>query len=189
MIDNEALPRNEDVVLVKDYIKDIEVELKYSTADNFTGKVIYDFSDAYLRYGTVKRLQKAQEILKIKGLRLKIWDAFRPTYAQFVMWEVYPDDDFVADPTTGYSSHSCGNTVDVAVVDMDGNEIEMPTSFDDFEGMINYKYELEENKVKSENALMLKKIMLDCGFYHCPTEWWHFRDVDKYPVVEDFVHD
>ena len=49
-------PADDDFVRVQDYIPDIRVELKYATADNFTGTVIYGFSDAYLRYGTVKKL-------------------------------------------------------------------------------------------------------------------------------------
>lgn len=181
-----VIPADEDIVLVKDYIEDIKVDLKYSTADNFTGKIIYNFSDAYLRYGTVKRLQKAQEILRAKGLSLKIWDAFRPAAAQFVMWEVYPDDDFVADPTTGFSTHSRGNTVDVTVVDKDENEIAMPTKFDDFEEMIKYDYNSAENSETSKNAIMLKEIMVNEGFHPCTTEWWHFRDIDVYPVEKEF---
>ena len=178
---------NDEIVSVAKYIDDIFVQLKYSTTDNFTGKVIYNFSNAYLRYGTVKRLQKVQSALKEKGFRLKIWDAFRPVYAQFVMWEAYPDDDFVADPTTGFSSHSRGNTVDVTVVDKNGNEIPMPTGFDDFEGMIKYDYEAKENEEATKNSNMLKEIMINAGFHPCTTEWWHFRDIDTYPVEKDFL--
>ncbi len=188
MIEKSVIPADEDIVLVKDYIEDIAVELKYSTCDNFTGKVIYDYKNAYLRYGTIKKLKKVQNSLKEKGYRLKIWDAFRTIEAQFVLWEVYPVDEFVADPNKGGSSHNCGNTVDVTVIDENGNELEMPTAFDDFQAMIDYQYDLEENKVKSENARMLKAIMLECGFYHSPYEWWHFRDVDKYPIERNFVH-
>lgn len=176
-----------EIVLVDKYITDVETELRYSTENNFTGKVIYNFNRAYLRYGTVERLKKAQERLKEKGYSLKIWDAFRPVEAQFVMWNVYPDDDFVADPTKGFSHHSRGNTVDVTVIDENGKEIPMPTDFDDFEAMAKYDYEAEKDTEACKNALMLKEIMLDVGFYISNTEWWHFRDVDMYPVEENFV--
>ena len=69
MIEKSVIPADEAIVLVKDYIEDIAVELKYSTCDNFTGKVIYDYKNAYLRYGTIKRLKKVQNALKEKGYR------------------------------------------------------------------------------------------------------------------------
>ncbi len=176
----------DEMVAVDTYIKDILSDLKYSTENNFTGKVIYTFKKAYLRYGTVQKLKKAQELLKKKKFRLKIWDAFRPVSAQFLMWEYYPDDDFVADPTKGFSNHSRGNTVDVTVVDENGNELLMPTSFDDFEAMINYDYNAPENNEATQNAYMLKEIMIESGFCPSTTEWWHFTDSDRYPVEEEF---
>ncbi|MDE6929141.1 MAG: hypothetical protein K2P02_00065, partial [Lachnospiraceae bacterium] len=72
----EPVLDKEDFVNVEDYIEDIYVELRYSTADNFTGQKIYEFSDAYLRYGTAKKLMCVQEKLREQGLSLKIWDAF-----------------------------------------------------------------------------------------------------------------
>ena len=54
-------PLDTDFVMVKTYIPDIQVELRYATTQNFTGQRIYDFSDAYLRYGTVKKLMLVQE--------------------------------------------------------------------------------------------------------------------------------
>ena len=60
-------PENEAFVRVRDYIPKITVDLRYATADNFTGQVIYTFSDAYLRYGTVKKLAPAQETLAEQG--------------------------------------------------------------------------------------------------------------------------
>ena len=92
---------DEMFVRIRDYIPDIVVELKYATADNFTGQIIYDFEDAFLRYGTVKKLRAVQDALREQGLSLKIWDAFRPVSAQFRLWEVYPDATFVANPQTG----------------------------------------------------------------------------------------
>lgn len=52
-ITTEKEPENDEYVLVKKYIPDIYVELRYATENNFTGVKIYDFTEAYLRYGTV----------------------------------------------------------------------------------------------------------------------------------------
>lgn len=74
-------PEDTALVRVRDYIPDIWVDLRYAGENNFTGAAIYDFSDAYLRYGTVKKLAAVQEALRGEGLSLLIWDAYRPQYA------------------------------------------------------------------------------------------------------------
>ena len=43
--------------------------------------------------------------------------------------------------------------------------------------------------LEEENALLLEKIMTDCGFKPYKGEWWHFTDTDTYPVEEEFVPD
>ena len=52
-------PADAELVLVTDYIPEVRVELAYASEDNFTGQTIYEFSEAYLRYGTVKKLKLA----------------------------------------------------------------------------------------------------------------------------------
>ena len=52
----ESIPAPEDFVRVADWIPDIYTDLRYAADNNFTGQAIYDFSDAYLRYGTVQKL-------------------------------------------------------------------------------------------------------------------------------------
>ena len=177
----EPEPADDEFVLIQDYIPDIRVELKYATADNFTGMVIYDFSEAYLRYGTVKKLQSVQAALAEQGLQLKIWDAFRPVSAQFDLWEAYPDPNYVANPTVGFSSHSRGNTVDVTITDLQGNELAMPTGFDDFSSMANRNYS-DCGEEEAENARFLQELMEAHGFVGYFGEWWHFSDTQEYPV-------
>ncbi|MDO4481941.1 MAG: M15 family metallopeptidase [Bacillota bacterium] len=183
--EENVMIRDEDFVNVKEYIPDIEVELKYASEDNFTGWVIYDFDEAYLRYGTVRKLAEAQDKLKEKGFRIKIWDAFRPVSAQFKLWEVYPDDTFVANPNTGASSHSRGNTVDITLVKTGGDYVEMPTGFDDFSEQAKRTYEGVSEAAKM-NSLLMERIMEECGFEPYENEWWHFSDRDEYPVEENY---
>ena len=95
---------NSTFVRVKDYIPDIAVELRYSGTNNFMGKAIYDFDDAYLRYGTVKKLIKVQDALREQGLSLKIWDAFRPAGAQYILWDACQNDTYIDDPSVRFSS-------------------------------------------------------------------------------------
>ena len=53
-------PTDEDFVRVTDYIPNIVVDLRYATDNNFTGQKIYDFTDVWLRLGTVKKLMLVQ---------------------------------------------------------------------------------------------------------------------------------
>lgn len=178
-------PAPGDFVRVLDYIPDMYQELKYATDRNFTGQVIYDFSDAYLRYGTVKKLAAVCNDLAELGLSLKIWDGFRPVSAQFKLWEVCPDPTFVANPEKGFSSHSRGNTVDVTLVDRDGNELEMPSEFDDFSAKANRDFS-DCTETAAAHAQLLEVLMEKHGFYGYFDEWWHFYDNDQYPVEETF---
>lgn len=183
----ETLPEPEEdaLVPVQDYIPGILTDLRYARPDNFTGQTIYDFQQVYLRYGTVKKLKAVQASLGEVGLGLKIWDGFRPVSAQFKLWEVCPDDTYVADPRRGYSNHSRGNAVDVTLVDKAGRELEMPTQFDDFSGKADRDYS-DCSETAAENALLLQTIMEKYGFQGYYGEWWHFNDTVRYEVEENF---
>ena len=176
-------PADEEMVDVLDYIPDLFVELKYATADNFTGQIIYDFTEARLRYGTVKKLAAVQAALAEQGYGLRIWDAWRPASAQFALWKVCPDPMYVADPNRGFSSHSRGNTVDVTLTFSDGTAVEMPTGFDDFSALADRDYSDVPEPAKS-NALLLENAMKEQGFRCYAGEWWHFTDEQTYPVAE-----
>lgn len=178
-------PDQADLVRVQDYIPDVLVELKYSSDDNFTGQRIYDFEDLFLRYGTVVKLKAAAEEFRTMGLKMKIWDGFRPVSAQFRLWEICPDDTYVADPHKGYSNHSRGFAVDLTLVDADGREIQMPTAYDDFSGRADRDYS-ECDAITTENARLLERIMEKHGFSGYWGEWWHFNDKDKYEVETCF---
>lgn len=186
-INLEELPERKDseMVNVLDYIPDLVVDLKYATSDNFTGKTIYSFTEAYLRYSTVKKLMLVQKDLRQQGLKLKIWDGFRPVSAQYKLWEAYPDPAYVANPETGYSSHSHGNTLDVTLVNASNEEVEMPTGFDNFTALADRDYS-DCTETAAANAKILQETMVKHGFSGYEKEWWHFTDNDGYAVVEYF---
>ena len=178
-------PQDLVFVAVTDYIPDIQVDLKYAGTDNFTGQEIYEFSTVYLRYGTVVKLAAVQEDLKQLGLSLKIWDGFRPVAAQHKLWEVCPNSRYVANPNTGFSSHSRGNTVDVTLVNSEGREVVMPTGFDDFSKKADRDYS-DCTQEAADNALILESLMEKHGFSPYKAEWWHYSDIEVYPVEELF---
>lgn len=174
-------PKADTMVKVRDYIPDIKVDLRYSTTNNFTGKKIYNFKEAYLRYGTVVKLKRVQKQLKKDNLTLLIWDAYRPVSAQRKLWKICPDPTYVANPNRGYSSHSRGNTVDVSICATDGKKVIMPTDFDNFTKKADRDYS-DCTSAARKNAKKLENIMKKQGFVPYSGEWWHFSDTCKYPV-------
>lgn len=183
-IATEKEPEDDEYVLVNKYIPDIYVELMYATDNNFTGVRIYDFTDAYLRYGTVKKLANVQKELKEQGYSLKIWDAYRPFEAQQKLWEVYPDPNYVANPADGMKKHNLGGTVDITMVAADGTVISMPTEFDDFSLKADRNYSDIDNEEAVNNVMILQSAMENNGFTGYQGEWWDYSDTVEYEAVD-----
>lgn len=183
-ITTEKEPEDDEYVLVNKYIPDIYVELMYATDNNFTGVRIYDFTDAYLRYGTVKKLANVQKELKEQGYSLKIWAAYRPFEAQQKLWEVYPDPNYVANPADGMKKHNLGGTVDITMVAADGSVISMPTEFDDFSLKADRDYSDIEDEEAVKNVMILQNAMENNGFTGYQGEWWDYSDTVEYEAVD-----
>lgn len=180
----EKEPEDDEYVLVNKYIPDIYVELMYATDNNFTGVRIYGFTDAYFRYGTVKKLANVQKELKEQGYSLKIWDAYRPFEAQQKLWEVYPDPNYVANPADGMKKHNLGGTVDITMVAADGSIIPMPTEFDDFSLKADRNYSDIDNEEAVNNVMILQNAMENNGFTGYQGEWWDYSDTVEYEAVD-----
>lgn len=178
-----AEPLDDEYVKVSDYIPDVVVDLRYATTNNFTGTAIYDFQDAYLRYGTVKKLAVAQERLKALGFRIKIWDAYRPFSAQERLWQVCPNPRYVANPANGMKAHNLGGTVDMTIVTLEGADVEMPSEFDDFSVRADRDYS-DVSEVAGNHGRMLEQIMTECGFAGYDGEWWDYSDTTQYAPVD-----
>lgn len=179
-------PLDTDFVRIADYIPTAQIALAYATEENFTGVKIYDFADAYLRYGTLKKLIKAGEMLEVYGYGLVIWDAYRPVSAQERLWEAYPDAAYVSPPGTGSQTHCRGLAVDVTLYDLEtGKLLEMPTGFDDFTSFADRDYR-DNSETAAENARLLEEVMKLCGFRPYSAEWWHFSDSDSYDIEYEF---
>lgn len=179
-------PEDDELVPVADFIPGIREELAYATEENFTGQKIYDFYNAYLRYGTVKKLAAVCAELEQQGLGILIWDGFRPVSAQAALWEVCPDPLFVSHPVTGTRTHCRGNAVDLTLCDLEtGEALPMPTGFDDFSALGDRDYS-DCTPEAAANARLLETVMEKHGFKPFWAEWWHFTDTESYPVDEAF---
>lgn len=179
-------PADEEFVLIADYIPTAKFEIAYATENNFTGRRIYEFTETYLRYGSVKKLMQAGEKLAERGFGLIIWDGFRPVSAQAKLWEARPNPNYVSNPVTGKRTHSRGNTVDVSLYDLTtGQAVPVPTEYDNFSHCADRDYS-DCSEQAAANARLLEQIMEECGFAPYFEEWWHFSDSTDYPVEEIF---
>jgi poly-gamma-glutamate synthesis protein (capsule biosynthesis protein) len=189
LISKKDLPsiQKMDYVNLREYIPSLEIDLVYYTENNFTGQKLYDSPEAYLRKGTADKLKSVAEEVGQKGYRLKIWDAYRPPQVQLKMWDFYPNPRFIANPYHG-SDHSRGCAVDLTLTDDNGNELEMPSAFDDFSARADRDYS-DVSAAKKTNAVYLENVMVRHGFLSIRTEWWHFADTDRksYSITEEPV--
>lgn len=173
----------DDFVDLQEFIPQIEVELKYATTDNITGRCIYNFDRAYLRLNTAIKLRNAQAEAEKLGYKIKVWDAYRPPQTQFLLWEACPNPNYIANPNTTFSYHSRGSAVDVTLTDAQGNELSMPSQFDDSTNKAS-RYYADDAPDAAAHARLLERIMYDSGFTGLQSEWWHYQDSSgPYPVA------
>ena len=185
LVSSCATLRSSDLVEVKTVIPDIVLDIRYATTNNFTGKILYPSARCFLRRNCVERLAKAQKEFKALGYGLKIYDGYRPLSVQRRMWEVYPNEGYVANPAKG-SKHNRGAAVDVTMVKPDGSEVSMTSPYDDFTEKAHRDYAggtPEERKHRQ----ILEDILTKNGFIGLKTEWWHFDDQNwrQYPIMDE----
>ena len=181
---NEDNLYSNELVLVNYEYDGFEIDLQYATKNNITGEVLYEEDLAYLQKNTLEKLKQANEELRTKGYKLKIWGAYRPLSVQKKLWAAYPNASFIANPFTTGSNHNRGTAVDVTLVRLDGSEVEMPTGFDEFGSKCRRETIWESDVTK--NVDLLTETMEKYGFTSINSEWWHFDDEDakKYPIMD-----
>lgn len=164
-----------DFINIHEIDESIVVELRYSSSNNFTGSKIYHFKNAILRKSTALKLAKANSLLKEQGYLIKIWDAYRPLSAQQILWNTYPNEDFVAKPNpNNIRGHQLGATVDITLCNINGEELEMQSEFDDFSEKSHRNY--SRNNLQEKYFQLLDTAMIKSGFIGYEMEWWHYSD-------------
>ncbi len=159
---------------------------------------------AYVRLEAAKRLLKAAELLP-KGLRLSVYDAWRPYSVQKDIYDEYftklakdPANKgitfealhamtrkFVSYPDRGRKVsyvHGGGGAIDLTIVDEAGNELDMGTGFDDFTNLAETFGLPDEEKYAAarQNRRLLYDVMTAVGFTNYDCEWWHFDYGDSF---------
>ncbi|NNE03685.1 MAG: M15 family metallopeptidase [Eudoraea sp.] len=160
-------------IRLADYSDDFVYDLRYASTNNFLKAKVYECAECYTRAKTAKALIKANLVFKEHGVQIKFFDCYRPNSVQYLMWEIVPNPQYVANPVKG-SIHNKGGAVDITLVTLDGEELDMGTDFDYF-GKKAYHdtTDLPENVL--QNRLLLKETMEKFGFWSIRTEWWHYN--------------
>ena len=180
-----------------DSIAGIEYDLRYASANNFDGRVLYDGIDcAWLRSEAAAGLEAAASWLarNAPGHRLLILDALRPQRVQETIWRDLagtPAERYFAHPERG-SIHSFGMAVDVTLRDKHGRELDMGSGFDEMTLASHPSLEVEQlqaGAITREHIAareVLRGAMAGGGFHGIPTEWWHFDHGDRDRVRREF---
>lgn len=179
--------KKHNLVNIKELYPKIRVDLKYASEDNFTGEIVYDFSECYLLLDAANALIEVQKDLELLGLSLKIWDAYRPMCAQEKFWSIFPDERYVSHPQKG-GRHTRGTAVDLTLCSEEGFELEMPSPFDEFSSRA-HRNNLECSFQALQNRNLLEDYMQKHGFLGLSTEWWHFdlENWESFPVIESLL--
>jgi D-alanyl-D-alanine dipeptidase len=193
----ESKLRQNKLVDIQSIDPSLQVDLRYSSTNNFLGEDVYgDLKKCYLHKAVAVKLKNAQKYLRMKypDYSLIIFDGVRPRRIQYKMWNLVKGTDkqkFVADPKTG-SIHNYGCAVDLSIVDGKGNELDMGTPFDYFGDLTQPRHEkkfLKEGKLtlpQVKNRKLLREIMEKAGFKGILSEWWHFNGFPKKYVKEHY---
>lgn len=160
-------------------------EIRYATRYNFTGEVLYPRPAAFVNRAVASALAQVQADLAKEGLGLKIYDGYRPLSVQQKMWDLVRDERYVSNPAVNRGRHTRGTAVDVTLVDRMGNDLDMPSTFDDFTEAA-HRDSKTMTEVQRTNMRKLEAAMTSRGFEPYPFEWWHFdfHDWKKYPVLD-----
>ncbi|MDA8889353.1 M15 family metallopeptidase [Cyclobacteriaceae bacterium] len=179
-------------IRLSEVIHDIHVDLRYSSQDNFLGRPVAGYLSPVCVFSlpAAEALSKVQLDLKKEGLKLKVFDTYRPQRAvdDFVRWAknlkdtsmkkiYYPKVSKSLLFKHGYiaarSGHTRGSTVDLTLVDSVGKELDMGTPWDFFSPK-SWPSSQAVPEQAQHNRTFLRQIMQKHGFIPYEAEWWHF---------------
>jgi D-alanyl-D-alanine dipeptidase len=166
----------------------IKLDMRYATANNFTGRVLYDEARAFLATPAAQAVARASKAAQADGFGLTIYDAYRPWRITKKLWDATPagpKKEYVANPKRG-SKHNRGCAVDLTLHDLrTGQLVEMPTEFDDFSEKAHRDY-MGATPAALANRARLQGYLEAEGFVGLSNEWWHFDFTgwEQFPVMD-----
>lgn len=183
------------MVDLRELVPDLAQEIRYASNDNFVGRPVegYGAARCYLLRPVAQALQRVELALRREGLRLKVYDCYRPARAvrDFVVWAgdlrdqssksaYYPNLDkrvLLGDYISPTSGHSRGATLDLTLLRCDSTgactPLDMGTPFDYFDLSAHTDWP-GASAVQRGNRQRLRAAMAREGFANYPLEWWHY---------------
>lgn len=206
-VSGAATPQEAGLVDIRTLVPDIDLDLRYAGSDNFVGTRIdgYEGPRCYLLAPAAKALSQAERSLREEGMRLRLFDCYRPARAvrHFVAWAHDLDDqgtkarhypnldkrELLGGYISPTSGHSRGATVDLTLLQCDGSgachPLDMGTQFDFFDPLANTDSP-NASAAQHANRDRLRQAMERAGFRNYPMEWWHFT-LDPEPAPKTFL--
>ena len=169
------------------------VDMRYAGSHNFVGRPIegYEAPHCLLTQSAADALAEVARDLAPHGLRIKVFDCYRPVRAvmNFVRWardlgdqatkaEFYPDVDKRTLFRDGYiasqSGHSRGSTIDLTLARADANRARRTWAPIRFFQSTLMDGRADIIDAANGNRMLLGTAMRRHGFRPYDKEWWHF---------------
>jgi zinc D-Ala-D-Ala dipeptidase len=166
----------------------IRLDIRYATANNFTGRQLYAQPRAFLITPAAEALLRVHRAAQQEGFDLTIYDAYRPWRVTKQLWDATPPGpkrNYVANPKKG-SKHNRGCAVDLTLHDLKtGQQVAMPSGYDEFTARADRSFTGAPAEALAHRDL-LEALMEAQGFRGASNEWWHFdfRGWEKYPILD-----
>jgi zinc D-Ala-D-Ala dipeptidase len=162
-----------------------QLDIRYATARNFTGRPVYTEARAFLQRPAADALVKVNSELKPLGYKLLIFDGYRPWRVTKTFWDITSKENkkFVANPKEG-SRHNRGCAVDLSLYDIaSGKEVQMPGEYDEMSDR-SYPNSAAGTDEQRKMRDFLRSKMEANGFTVYEFEWWHFdfKDWKSYRI-------
>jgi D-alanyl-D-alanine dipeptidase len=185
------------LVDIRTLVPDLSQQIRYAGPENFVGVPVegYGAARCYLGEPAARALQRVEQTLRKEGMRLRVFDCYRPARAvrHFVRWagdllqdqrtkpRYYPQLDktrLLGEYIAPVSGHSRGATLDLTLLDCgaaDGQcvPLDMGTAFDFFDPSANTDSP-QVTPAQRDNRQRLLRAMAREGFKNYPLEWWHY---------------
>lgn len=167
---------------------DIDIDLRYATDANVAGRRLYRRAACLLNVEAAAALARAADLARPLGLRLRIFDAFRPVEVQRALASRFPGSPYVSDPRHGSVPHCRGAAVDLTLADASGATLDMGTAFDELSSAARHGT-IEVAPAAQRNRTLLLGLMTAAGWDFYAREWWHYQlfAPRRFPVLSDSV--
>lgn len=182
------------MVEIRSLVPDMSLQIRYAGSDNFVGRPVdgYEGAGCYLHRAAAQALARVEHALRAQGLRLRLFDCYRPVRAvqDFVRWagdlddqstksRYYPRLDkrvLLGDYISPTSGHSRGATLDLTVMQSRAGgytTLDMGSGFDYFDELA-HTDSPRASAAQRANRERLRAAMAREGFANYPLEWRHY---------------